>query len=130
MKRVITSSLKSIKSASQFGVQYTLNNWHNKSGHNYFVRVRNEDDPLRLQLQISGLHPYDDAEYAWARVESFRPNLAQIIKNGKFLSSVEMEEYEEGDWETPESYIDAFVDRIIEELEEANKDVEPQIIKF
>lgn len=130
MKRVLTSSLKSIKADSRFGTRYTVNNWHGLRGHNYSVRVYNEDDPSRLQLQISGLHPYDDADYAWARVESFRPTLAQIIKNGAFLSSVNMQCYEEEDWESSDEYVDEFIDRIIAELEVVNKDVKPKIMKF
>ena len=130
MKRVVTSSSKSIKADSRFGTEYTVTSWHGLKCHDYFIRVYNEDDPSQLQLQISGIHPYDDASYAWARVESFRPTFAQIIQNGRRLSSVSMPSYVEEDWENFDEYVDEFVDRIIAELEEVNKDVQPKIMHF
>lgn len=130
MKRLITSSRNTITSNSRFGSKYIINDWNNQKGHNYSVKVYNEDDPSQLQIKVAGLHPYDDAYYAWARVESFNPTVAQIINNGEFLASVKMEPYDAQKWSSTQDYVDEFVDNIIAELENVNKDVEPKLIHF
>lgn len=123
MKRVIVAG-------SRFGVNQVIKNWHGKPNHNYMVRLGGEDSIDTLSIQISGLHPYDDAEYAYARVESGQPTLANIIKDGRFLATVSMEYYDPEDWEDLNEYINEFVDRIIAKLEEVNKDVQPKIMHF
>ncbi len=116
---------------SRFGNHHIIQDHHLLDpGCSYSVYTNNEDDPTKLSIQVSELHPYDDAVYAFARVESFRPNVAQIIKNGSFISSVTMPEYDEDDWETPQEYVDEFIDRIFYELHRVNKDVEPKIMRF
>ena len=114
---------------SRFGTHYIEENWHG-TGQKYSIYLNNEDNPDEISMQISGIHPYDDAEYAFARVESFRPNVAQIIKNGSFLSSVKMQPYNEEDWEDVNEYVNDFIDRVIAELERVNEDVEPKIMHF
>lgn len=128
MKTYFVKSDSDIK-CSRFGSHFIDENWHG-TGNKYSIYLNNEDNLSELSMQISGLHPYDDAEYAWARVERFNPTVAQIIKNGKFLSSVKMDEYNETEWENKDEYINEFIDRIIYELETVNKDVEPKIMRF
>lgn len=130
MKRYISKPDASIQ-CSRFSNHVILKNHHFLDpGCSYSIYIDNEDDLSKLSLQVSELHPYDDAIYAFARVEQNNPTLAQIIKNGKFLSSVKMPEYDDESWEDPQEYIDEFIDRIIYELHEVNKDVKPKIMHF
>lgn len=130
MKKYIAKPDIDIKCA-KFSNHIILKDHHLANpGCSYSIYIDNEDDPTKLSLQVSELHPYDDAVYAFARVEQFKPNVAQIIKNGKFLSSVSMPKYNDEDWEDPQEYVDDFIDKIIYELHRVNKDVQPKIMHF
>lgn len=130
MTRFVTKPGYDIK-CSRFSNHTILKDHHLANpGCSYSIYTDNEDDPSQLSMQISELHPYDDAVYAFARVEKFKPNVAQIIKNGDFLASVKMPVYDEEDWESPLEYVDEFIDKIIYQLHRVNKDVEPKIMRF
>lgn len=122
MKRYIKSG------SSPWGGTYVMKNWHGLKFHDYAIRYANVENPEELTLSISGIHPYDDAEYAWARVETSKPNVANIYKNGSLLATVNMPVYDPEEWEYPEEYVDDFIDRIIIKLEHVNKDVKPKMM--
>lgn len=119
MKRLITASRN----------PYT-SRWNKVvDGQKFSVYTMNEDYPANFQCQITEIHPYDLAEYAWAKKDS--PATATVYKNGKKLGYIEVrdwDEYEENeDNPSPEKYIKEITDYICKELRSYNRKVEPKI---
>lgn len=78
--------------------------------------------------QIVKVAPYDDADYVWARIRG--NGLVEFIQNGKILDKMQLANYLdwEDDFESPEEFMDADIDSIIEVLVEYNDEIEPRII--
>lgn len=78
-----------------------------------------------MYAQISEIHPYDDAEYAWAKIEG--PQV-RFIKDGKTVDKMTLPAYEEEEWESLDEFIDAQIDTIASELMQMNKNVKPRMM--
>lgn len=91
----------------------------------FSVHYAYDNNPDLFQCAVSEIHPYDLAEYAWAKKD--RPTSAAIIKNGKRISWIDLPEYDEDAYETADEYIDEVIDRMCVALRRANKGVQPQI---
>lgn len=75
--------------------------------------------------QITQLHPYDDADYAWAKIEG--PQV-RFIRDGKTIDRMTLPAYEEEDWESIDEFIDDTIDSICVELMNLDKDTEPRMM--
>ncbi len=80
-----------------------------------------------IYAQISEIHPYDDAEYAWAKVDN---SIAYFYKDGKLLDKMHLADYDEdmdGDYEV---WWKDMIDSVAEELHNMNKDVKPVMVHY
>lgn len=117
MKRYIKSS--------QLASRYHIKNWHNLH-QDYIVYVYDIDNPETMSLQLSEIHPYDDAHYAYARFENSK---AKYIKDSKILEE-QIFEYDAENYENEDEYIDDVIDTMILALRKLNKDVQPRVMHF
>lgn len=78
--------------------------------------------------QISKIAPYDDADYVWALIRG--NGLVEFIQDGKILDRMQLSDYLdwEEDFESPEEFMDADIDSILEVLVEYNSEIKPRII--
>ena len=79
---------------------------------------------LDFQATVSPIKPYDDADYAWARIKNGN---IDIIRNGQPITTyyyfdADDVEVEKTDW------CDALIEVAMQYLEIANKDITPRII--
>ena len=94
----------------------------------------NENGPYEgsFAAQVSEIHPYDDAEYTWAKI-GFN---GQVIfyRNGKVEDKMQLAAYEPDDYEehygeaAVNSYINECLDTVAVELLQMNKDVKPIMV--
>jgi len=87
------------------------------------------DDPLYPKFQVTEIHPYDDADYTWARCGYKGAANVQFIKNGKVVDQMQWYTYEE-DEGSPEDYIDKMIDETCSQLRSFNKDVKPIMVHW
>lgn len=100
----------------------------------FMVRFNRSEDPNLpgyTDIEISEIHPYDDADYAWVNYDaSENRNYAYIIRDGKREDRLAISPW--GDNEDMYDDIDEFRDDVIngliDELRDSNKDVEPRMI--
>lgn len=78
----------------------------------------------QFKCQVSEIHPYDDAEYAWAKIENRK---ITIIQDRKVVDSILYFNADDADVDNPE-WCEYVVDRAIQRLYEINKNIEPAII--
>ncbi len=88
------------------------------------------DDPLQPKFQVSEIHPYNDADYAWARCGYLGHAYVQFIKNGKKIDGMQLNGYDESEYESEYDYITDIVNQTCEVLLEINKDVEPRMVHW
>lgn len=106
-------------------MDYTDRQKYTRNRQKYSVYSANADSPEKLLLQVSELHPYDNAEYAWAKKDA--PNSFKIIRSGKILRSVQIPEWDEDKYEDGTEYFNEIVDRICIELSRENAKTSPRI---
>lgn len=84
-------------------------------------------DPMSLlydfAAQVQVIAPYDDADYAWARIGY---GIINYYKSGKRVAYSRYGTYDDMDEESTD-WCQLVVDNALENLEELNKDVEPRI---
>lgn len=90
-----------------------------------------QEGPYRgsFAAQITEIHPYDDADYAWAKIQ-FNGQVV-FIKNGQIVDKMQLPTYEEDDYEevaSVDAYISDMLDTVAVELMYINKDVKPNMI--
>lgn len=123
MKRLIASSESRTSDSSYF--VYT------RSHQRFSVHMFNEGvpDSSHIKFTISELHPYDLAEYAWARVGYRGACYAEFLKNGKKLDGMQFSYYEddEDSYEDMNEYLNDMLDSVAVELLHINALVEPRI---
>jgi len=83
-----------------------------------------------FKAQVSEIHPYDDAEYAWAKIN---PNMQVIFyKDGKIVDKMQLAYYDEDDYEEVgkdhDDYINDCLRDVAEVLTDLNKDVRPIMV--
>ena len=83
------------------------------------------DNDLIHAIQITEIHPYDDAEYAWAR--GIGPQIT-FIRDGKVLDRMTIADFDEEYYETFDEYLADTFDAIAVELMNFNKDVKPVMV--
>lgn len=79
---------------------------------------------LEFQASVSSIHPYDDAEYAWAQIENGHIN---VIKDGKVIQQYYYFDADDMDIENTE-WCDAIIEQAIDYISEINDKVQPRII--
>lgn len=128
MKRLIRSSQqinrKFIEASSTN--DYTNHFTYNRGGTKFSIDSKYNDDPYNFQCQITEIHPYDDADYYWVKKDG--PASASLIKGNKRVGYIDIDEYDEDYYETPEEYIDAIVDYMCVELRNHNKNIKPEMV--
>lgn len=77
-----------------------------------------------FRAQVSPIHPYDDADYAWASIKNGR---IIIIRDGKSVNTYYYFDADDMDVENTE-WCDAIMELAMQYLEVENKDVTPRII--
>lgn len=113
MKKLITCSDK-----------YESHFTYIRSGQKFSVYITYLEPFVRLQ--VSEIHPYDDADYMWAMMEE--DGLVKFIKDRQVIDDMQMQDYDADDYESFNDYIDDVVDKICLRLREFNRSVESRIL--
>lgn len=129
MKRAIRKSCP-VKSASQTDPKYY--SFHAYGGHfgvhynliDNSVNADPQDMWNEFTAQISEIHPYDDAEYAWASLKS---GVVSYIRNGKTIDKTYYVNADDMDVENNE-WCDMVVEEAARHLRKLNSGVKPKII--
>lgn len=121
MKRVITS-------ASSYSSPYTKYNSYQRGRQKYSVHFNEPENPIDFKAQITEIHPYDDADYVWARIGAKGAMEVEFVQNYKVIDRMQMHYYDDEDYENVDEYYDEIIDRVCIELSYFNKDVEPRMI--
>lgn len=87
-------------------------------------------DVFRMpRFAIQEVHPYDDAEYTWAKKDDTNSNRVMYIRNGKVVDTSTLWSYEPDDYENdPDDYVSDILDNIAAELYDMNQDVKPIMV--
>lgn len=96
-----------------------------RAGQPFMISILNEYDPDSFQFIVTELHPYDLAEYAWAKKVS--PVEVAIIRDGKIESYIPLPEWDWDCYEDENEYYDELIGLTCVALKAANKSVEPMI---
>ena len=120
MKRYIKSV------SSPYENTYSFEHGPNKK----FLAQWNDSDNIIRNGQVTAIHPYDDAEYAWAKIDG--PKVT-FIKDGKVLDHMTIADYDEDWWDDGngggyDAYISDVFDTIAVELLNFNRDVKPIMV--
>ncbi len=122
MKKVVRASVLDPERSNDANyMTYTRN------GQRFGVHLYDEN-PLEPKFQISEIHPYDDAEYTWARCGFKGCAYVEFINSGKIIDGMQWNYYDEEDYEDPTEYINEIIDQTCVELLAFNKDVESHMI--
>ena len=97
-------------------------------GRKRFSSHINYDGPYEgsFAATISEIHPYDDAEYTWAKI-AFNGSV-KFIRDGKVVDKMQLPTYEEDDYGRIEDYYDDMLDTVAVELIDMNRDVKPIMV--
>lgn len=111
--------------------EYSFKRLWNKT--DYRIKFYDINDYNDFYSQITEIHPYDDADYAWARNYSDNCFVFNIIQSGKIIDTVDLRNelfLNPDDYEDIEDYFRAISDCVIAVLNEYNKDVEPRMVHY
>lgn len=97
-----------------------------RSGTRYAVYMNDcsEKQPV-CKFKMAGIHPYDDADYAWAVCDGAVVN---YYRGQRKIGSNVVMQYDPDDYEEYSEYIYELVDSTAVTLRDYNKDVKPKII--
>lgn len=124
MKRIIYSSVVDPdESTDRNYMTYT------RSGQRFGVHLYS-DDPNHPSFQVSEIHPYDDADYAWARCGYVGPQQVEFIRRGKVFDRMQWPTYDEDSYEDSTEYLNDLLDETCVRLLRYNEAVEPRIIHY
>ena len=115
--------MKKYIKASSYTSYFNINHGRQKFGVHFDP---NGQYPGAFAAQITEIHPYDDAEYAWAKIEF--NGQAKFIKEGKVIDKMQLPAYEEEDYESIEEYYNDMLDSVAVELSNMNKSVQPRMM--
>jgi len=112
-----------IKANSEYSDYMTIQHGRQK----FSVHI-NYDGPYEgsFAAQVSEIHPYDDADYAWARIK--HNGQVEFIKGGKIMDKMQLPSYDEADYEDISEYYNDMLDSVAVELMDINKAVKPRMI--
>lgn len=124
MKRVLASTNK-------YDRYISVNHGPRKFG----VHIDDFSDPKfnnwgMPRFQMSEIHPYDDAEYAWCKRSEKLSNQVEFYRSGKFLDVMYIWAYEPDDYESYDAYVDDVLDDVAVTLRDLNKDVKPVMVHY
>lgn len=118
---------KYIKASEQLTKYFTFNHGKRKfSCHS--VDIETLEDPDLFRAQVSEIHPYDDAEYAWAQIGKKQPLHVRYIREGKVIDVNMLPDYDDEAYESEQEYYNAILDIVAVRLLELNIDVEPIMV--
>ena len=123
MKRVIKAS-----SNDEFLSKLIDYQTYTRNRQKFAIHQNEPTNPNDWKATISEIHPYDDAEYVWARVGKRGTLNVEFIQNGKVIDTMQLHYYEPDEYEREEEFWDEVTDMICLELRTFNKDVEPRMI--
>lgn len=92
----------------------------------FAVHQSDIDDPKFYSAQITEIHPYDDADYYWAKILPSKK--VRFIYKGKVVDTMQLHQYDPDDYESPEEYYDDIIDWVCVELRNLNRDIESRIL--
>ena len=121
MKRVVTS-------ANNYSSPYTKYNTYQRGRKRYSVHSNEPTNPSSFKAQIREIHPYDDADYVWARIGARGAVETEFIQNGKIIDRMQMNYYDEDYYESVDEYYDDLIDAVCVELSNYNKDIESVMV--
>ena len=112
-----------IKASSEYNEYMTIQHGRQK----FSVHI-SYDGPYggSFAAQVSEIHPYDDADYAWARIK--RNGQVEFIKGGEIVDKMQLPRYEEDEYETIDEYYADMLDSVAVELMDINKTVKPRMM--
>lgn len=95
-------------------------------GHRFFVYYTNPDRLGTMRAQIQEIHPYNDADYAWAAVDGLQ---VKFYNRKGLIDKMPLWSYEPDDYaDDVMSYVDDVLDAICDELVKLNENVKPVIV--
>lgn len=118
-----------IKASAEYPDYLTI-----QHGRQKFSVHMNDNGPYEgsFAAQITEIHPYDDADYAWARI-GFNGQV-EFIKSGKVIDKMQLASYDPDDYEeyyenaSVDTYISDMLDSVAVELMHINRDVKPVMV--
>lgn len=116
MKRVIKAT-----TASHYESRFPVNHGSEK----YFCYMHEDDSPF-FECELHKVSPYDDADYAWAKMS--RNGQVVFYKSGKVVDKMQMHSYDYDEYDSYDEYVDDVLDSIVVELININKDVKPVMV--
>ena len=121
MKKLIKSSTTvQASTAKDYDEHTTLFHGRQK----FSVYLKNSDSPM-FSASVSEIHPYDEAEYTWAKLSS--NGSVAFYNNGKLVDRMQMHAYDEEDYEDVNEYVNDILDTIMVALMDYNSSVTPRI---
>lgn len=122
MKRIVNAS-------KDFNSQLTEYDTYTRNRQKFAIHSNSAyGDPNDFKAQITEIHPYDDADYAWARIGARGAMEVEFIKDGRILEKMQLHYYDDEDYENLEQYFDDIIDTVCVELRSFNKYVKPKMI--
>ena len=120
-KNLVTSCSR-ISASKQFTSTFPVNHGSKR----YMCHMTEPEDDLNWSAQLTRISPYDDAEYVWAKID---PNKqVKFIKDGRIIDKMQMDQYDEDNFETFDEYVDYVLDSVVTELINMNKDIKPVMV--
>lgn len=119
-----------ITAASSYDDFITINHGYQK----FSVHIDNCDEDndtesfVMPRFQISEIHPYDDAEYTWAKRSDELADRVLYIRDGRIVEKVRIWSYKPDEYEDPTEYVNDVLDTVAVNLMKKNSDVDPKII--
>ena len=117
MKRYIKAN-----NANYYDQHFVLN--HGK--HRFSIYIKNSDSPF-FEASISEIHPYDFAEYTWAKI--LRNGQVEYRRGSKVIDKMQLCDYDEEYYESIDDYINDCIDNVMVDIINFDKNVESMIDK-
>lgn len=100
----------------------------------YSVSVYYTYEDVNYDIYVSEIHPYDDAEYAWAYAKDveYRPRTMNICRGNKKIDTIYLDDYDldQSGFESPEDFYNHIGYIVTSYLRDYNKDVEPRMVHY
>ena len=106
-------------------IKYDDDYIYRKNGSTYSIYTKDIDDLENFKCQVTEIHLYDSAEYAWAEKDSLTNVI--IYKENKIVDRIKVSRYNSDNYKDNKHYLATVIDVIIERLYEFNKDVKPKL---
>lgn len=110
-----------IKSATQYPNYMKLERGRNK----FAVYYTDPNDFGDMKAAVSEIHPYDDADYAWAKIEGLK---VTFYNSKGVLDTMHLWSYEPDEYEDITEYVNDVLDTVCTDLLELNKSVAPVMV--